>query len=94
LRAAFFTYDFVVEGVTYTGRFGLIYLQNEEQVRKLLRELAGLPISIRYNPKKPRISFLENLYDLRFDGTAATQNPYWYMDRREIPGDVISLSTK
>jgi hypothetical protein len=93
-RAAFFTYDFIVEGVPYTGRFALVYLTGEDQGRKLLNELAGLPISIRYNPKQPKTSFLVNVYDLRFDGATGTQNPYWYTERREIPGNTIKLFQK
>jgi hypothetical protein len=93
-HAAFFTYDFSVKEVAYTGRFAVIYLTGQDQGRKLLNELAGLPISIRYNPKQPKISFLVNVYDLRFDGATGTQNPYWYTERREIPGDTIKLFPK
>ena len=93
-RAAFFTYDFTVEEVTYTGRFALNAFLNEDQGKKLLNELTGLPISIRYNPKQPKISFLVNVYDLRFDGATGTQNPNWYIERREIPGDTIKLFQK
>jgi len=93
-RAAFFTYDFNVQEVAYTGRFALTYLTSVDQGRKLLSELADLPISIRYNPKQPQTSFLANLCDVRFDGATGTQNPYWYMARREIPGEMISLFPK
>jgi hypothetical protein len=86
-RAAFFTYGFTVAKVTYTGRFGLVALASEDPGRKLLRELTGLPISIRQNSKRPGISFLENLYDMRFDGAAGTQNPYWFMNRSELLGE-------
>jgi hypothetical protein len=94
-RGVFFTYDFVVQGSTHHGRFALLPLTSEDQGRKLLGELSGLPISIRYNPKRPEVSFLVNhLYDARFDGVSATQNPYWYMERREIPGETIDLLPK
>jgi hypothetical protein len=92
--AAFFTYDFTVNEVAFTGRFAVVSLTGQDQGRKLLNELAGLPISIRYNPKQPEISFLVNVYDLRFDGATGTQNPYWYTERREIPGDTIKLFSK
>jgi hypothetical protein len=93
-HAAFFTYDFTVKEVAYTGRFAVIYLTGKDQGRKLLNELAGLPISIRYNPKRPKILLLVNLYDMRFEVATGTQNPYWYMNRREIPGETIKSFQK
>ncbi len=93
-RAAFFAYEFTAGEARYTGRFAVIYLTDAEQGRKLLNELDGLPISIRYNPKQPKISFLVNLFDMRFDGASGTQNPYWYIDRQEVPGDTIQLFRK
>jgi Protein of unknown function (DUF3592) len=92
--AAFFTYEFTVEEVAYTGRFALLSLTGSEHGRNLLNELAGLPIEIRYNPKRPKISFLVNLWDMRFDGATCTQNPYWYTERREIPGETVKLFPK
>ena len=90
-RAAFFIYDFIVNDTPYTGRFAVMSLTGEDQGRKLLNKLDGLPISIRYNPKRPKISLLVNLFDMRFDGAIGTQNPYWYMNRSEIPGEPIRL---
>lgn len=94
-RAAFFAYDFIFQGAKHCGQFALVPLASEDQGRKLLSVLGGLPISIRYNPKRPEISFLVNhLYDARFDGVSATQNPYWFLIRSEIPEETISLFPK
>ena len=90
-RAASFQYQFTVEGSLYSGRFVVPAI--EERARKLLKQLDGQSIEICYNPRRPDISFLLNLYDLRFDGFAASQNP-WFTNLSEIPGSVMGLFRK
>jgi Protein of unknown function (DUF3592) len=91
-RAASFTYQFPVEDGLYYGRF--ILMANEEGGRKLLRELDGQSVQVRYNPRRPEISFLLNLYDARFNGVAASQNPYWLFELSELPGSFTRLFSK
>jgi hypothetical protein len=90
-----YEYVFSVKGVQYSGRF--IIIDSWEHAEKLQEALDGLPISIKYDPNNPRISLLTNLYDLRFDGKAATQIPYWFANANERDSFVrfwLSTSTK
>lgn len=91
-RAAFFTYQFDLRSKSYAGRFALA--TNEDRGSKLLNDLDSLPIEVRYNPRRPNLSFLVNLYDSRFGGVAATQNPYWFFERSELPGATVRLFRK
>ncbi len=79
--AGFYEYVFSIKGKEYTGRF--IIIDSWEHAEKLQGKLDGLPISIRYSPSNPAVSLLVDLYDPRFDGKLATQNPYWYANSRE-----------
>ena len=91
-RAAFFTYQFDLQSNSYAGRFALA--TNEERGSKLLDDLDGLPIEVRYDPRRPNLSFLVNPYDSRFGGVAATQNPYWFFERSELTGSRVRLFKK
>jgi hypothetical protein len=60
-----------------------VIIDGWEHAEKLQEKLDGLPISIKYCPTNPSVSLLIDLYDSRFDGKSATQNPYWYAKARE-----------
>ena len=79
--AGFYEYAFAVREGQYLGKF--IIIDSWEHAEQLQKKLEGLPISIRYCPTNPAVSLLVNLYDSRFDGRSATQNPYWYANSRE-----------
>jgi hypothetical protein len=79
--AGFYEYVFAIKGEEYLGKF--IILDSWEHAEKLQEKLDGLPISIRFCPTNPAVSLLVDLYDPRFDGKLATQNPYWYANARE-----------
>jgi hypothetical protein len=66
-------YAYVVEGVRYAGYF--VIFGDEEKARRLQGELADVPVQIRYDPSNPNVSYLVNLYDSRFGGVGANQNP-------------------
>jgi hypothetical protein len=73
--ASFFGYGFALNGARYAGLFALIC--NEEHGQNLQNKLAGESVFVRYNPSNPNISFLADIYDSRFEGLTATQNPKW-----------------
>jgi hypothetical protein len=79
--AGLYEYTFTVKGVPYSGKF--IIIDNWEHAEKLQEKLDGLAISVKYCPRNPALSLLLDLYDARFDGKSATQNPYWYANARE-----------
>ena len=79
--AGFYEYAFAIKGVQYSGKF--IIIDGWEHAEKLQEKLDGLPISIKYCPTNPSVSLLLDLYDSRFDGKSATQNPNWYANARE-----------
>ena len=84
----FFGYVFALNGTTHAGLFALI--GNEEHGQNLQNKLAGKDILVRYNPSDPNVSFLADIYDLRFEGLKATQNPQW-LDK--YSGSRIPFST-
>jgi hypothetical protein len=71
--ACFLGYIFRVNGSTYTGLFALY--GNTAEVEKVHKIFCDGSIRIRYNPANPRISYLNNLNDLRFARLTPTQNP-------------------
>lgn len=73
--AAFIGYAYIVGGIRYASHFVLI--GESERVQKLLENLAGSKLQVRYNPNDPNISFLVDYYDTRFDGLTARQSPEW-----------------
>jgi hypothetical protein len=81
-HAGFYEYVFAVAGAQHSGRF--LIVDNIEHAKNLQDKLDGLPISIKYRPTNPQVSLLADLYDARFDGPAASQNPFWYANAREI----------
>jgi hypothetical protein len=82
-RAGFFSYRFTVQGVDHTGRF--LIIDDEEHAQKLQTKLDGLPIVVNYNQRDPRMCFIVDLYDPRFEGHAARQNPYWFYGASSLP---------
>ena len=86
--AGFFGYAFTVNGVEYSGRF--ILPDDWDHAEQLQRKLTGLPILVKFRPSNPRVSLLANFYDPVFEGLAATQNPYWYLNSRER-GSMLTL---
>jgi hypothetical protein len=72
---SFFGYAFALNGARYVGLFALI--GNEEHGQNLQNKLAGKEILVRYNPGNPNVSFVGDIYDSRFEGLTATQNPQW-----------------
>jgi hypothetical protein len=91
-RAASFQYQFTANDKLYSGRF--LVIVNEERATKLLKEIDGQSVLVRYNPHRPDISFLTDCYDSRLGGEVATQNPYWLGQFEEIPGSVMNLFRK
>ena len=85
---SFFGYGFVLNGARYSGLFALI--ANEEHAAALQNKLARENILVRYKPSNPNVSFLADIYDFRFEGLTATQNPQW-LDN--YSGSRIPLST-
>ncbi len=69
-----FNYSYTVMGAEYAGIFTVICGKDHAQ---LLQDTLNGGISIRYNPRDPKMSFLSDQCDQRFGGIAATQNPEW-----------------
>jgi glyoxylase-like metal-dependent hydrolase (beta-lactamase superfamily II) len=69
-----FSYSYTISGDNHLGFFAVIC--GKERAQELQDTLKG-SIDIRYNPKDPKFSYLVDLYDPRFGGIAATQNPEW-----------------
>ena len=92
IRGAYFTYDITLDEIPYSGRFAL--LADEQTSRRLLRLLTNQPIEVRYNPRRPAVSFLLNPHDFRFEGVTASQNPLYFILRSEVRSDMIELFPK
>ncbi len=73
--ACFVGYVFKVQGERYGGYFVLV--GSEGTLQKILENLAGAPLQIRYNPSDPNISLLIDYKDLRFEGLKTSQDPEW-----------------
>ncbi len=73
--AAFLGYSFVVQGTRYAGIFAVYGA--EDLVLTSQNNLAGVSLNVRFNPSDPNMSYLVDLYDVRFAGLIATQNPEW-----------------
>jgi len=71
--ASFLGYEYLVEGVRYTGFF--VLYGDKELVRQLNESLAGEPIQIRYDPADLGSSFLASDYNPLFKGLSAKQDP-------------------
>jgi hypothetical protein len=81
-RAAFFRYEFTVQGVQHSGRFAVI--TSEKRAQELQDKLDGVPVVIRYAPGRPNASLLSDFRDRRFGGSLATQNPYWFLNVSDV----------
>lgn len=85
---SFFGYAFAVQGVSYMGLF--LVVGDQEQVSALQNVLVGMPLSVRYKPSDPSVSVVEDLYDPRFRGLNATQDPEWLKQAPTFSiGDVL-----
>jgi len=85
---SFFGYAFAVQGVPYTGLF--LIVGDQEQASALQNALAGMPLSVRYDPSDPNVSVVADLYDPRFRGLNATQDPEWLKQAPAFSiGDVL-----
>ena len=72
-----FNYSYTVMGAEHAGIFTVVC--GKDHAQRLQDTLNG-GISIRYNPRDPKMSFLSDQYDQRFGGIAATQNPNWLVE--------------
>lgn len=68
-------YAYKVNGQSYWGLFALI-AEDMETAEKLQQQAEGRPVSVRYNPKTPEVSLLENR---EFLGRRVVQDPM-YLD--------------
>jgi hypothetical protein len=87
---SFFGYAYVVNGTRYAAIFAL--LCGEDRAKQLQNTVNG-DIIIHYNPEKPNISFLRDPYDQRFEGIAATQNPEWLDQGRDLDTSSLRLNS-
>ncbi len=72
-HASFLGYEYLVEGVRYTGFFALY--GDKELVGQLNESLAGKAIQIRYDPADLGSSFLASDFNPLFKGLSAEQSP-------------------
>jgi hypothetical protein len=68
-------YAYKVNGRPYWGLFALI-AEDRETAEKLQKQAEGRPVTVRYNPKSPEVSFLE---DRELLGRRVVQDPM-YLD--------------
>jgi hypothetical protein len=71
-----FGYAYKVNGRSYWGFFALI-AEDMETAEMLQQQAEGRPVSVRYNPKAPEVSLLE---DRELLGRRVVQDPM-YLDR-------------
>jgi hypothetical protein len=88
---SFFRYEFTIAGRSFAGRF--LIVDSLEHAATLQSKLDGLPITIKYKPSNPKVSLLAEMYDPRFDGKIAAQNPYWFLCVRQAD-TFLSLNLK
>jgi hypothetical protein len=68
-------YAYQVNGQSYWGLFALI-AEDRDAAEKLQKQAEGRPVTVRYNPKFPEVSVLE---DREFLGRPVIQDPM-YLD--------------
>lgn len=68
-------YAYQVNGHSYWGLFALV-AEDRETAEKLQQQAEGRPVTVRYNPKTPEVSSLE---DREFLGRRVVQDPM-YLD--------------
>ncbi len=68
-------YAYKVNGQSYWGLFALV-AEDRDTAEKLQKQAEGKPVSVRYNPKAPDVSLLE---DREFLGRKVVQDPL-YLD--------------
>jgi hypothetical protein len=84
--ASFLGYEYLVEGVRYTGFF--VLYGDKELVGQLNESLAGKSIQIRYDPTDLGSSFLASDFNPLFKGLSADQDPD--LLRQGLPFDIKS----
>jgi hypothetical protein len=68
-------YAYQVDGQSYWGLFALI-AEDRDAAEKLQKQAEGRPVTVRFNPKSPEVSVLE---DKEFLGRRVVQDPM-YLD--------------
>ena len=68
-----FAYAFPANGARYAGFFA-VEADREEDARAMQKELRGMGLTVRYDPRNPDVSILE---ERRICGRRITQNPHW-----------------
>jgi hypothetical protein len=88
-QGAFLTYRYSVNGTQCEGKF---LLSNESgiRVKQVMDELIEKTLDVRYNPRKPSISILNDFHDKRFGSLGASQNP---LNLRQAPFDSVEAAT-
>ena len=74
-HAASFKYQFAVKENLYRGQF--LVIAGEDRATRLLKELDGQTIQVRYDPRRPEISFLINCYDSSLGGAQRSTLRTW-----------------
>ena len=67
-------YTYKLAGARYAGIFALI-ANDEATAERIQKELDGMPVSIRCNPRNPEKSFLA---EERLMNRPIYQNPFWF----------------
>jgi hypothetical protein len=88
LQGAFITYRYSVNGVQFEGKF---VLSNESGIRlkPIMNELIDSTVDVRYSPREPGISVLNNFHDKRFGSLNASQDP---LELRQAPLDSLDAA--
>jgi hypothetical protein len=73
VAASFLGYTFVINQERHAGIFALP--GPEESLKAVEDDLLGKTINVRYKPTDRNVSFVVDLYDSRFRGLRATQDP-------------------